>query len=354
MDLNHIGQKGRGCLVLGAGATRGATFVEKSTQLPLPPLDADFFTQIQRMTEPANREIARRLVRFVVGEFGVGFQLTMEQFFTQVETLPQIFEQLRIARGRSYRQPERALTLFRKTLAGVFQESLMTEVNGESTFHKCGSHNRLAGALDGSDSILSFNYDCVIEESLRINCPAWNPMHSYGIRFKQADYSYWNYQAARNKRFRRNFVRLLKMHGSMNWRRDGKEISLSSRPYRTADDHAIVPPQWQKDVIGRHSPFRPIWQQARSALESAELLIVAGYSAPMTDLLAQTLLRCRNRPAGKAVGANHLRLLAIANPDRVARRHLLYLLKNSLDDRTQVLTFETLTQCANHLISPTD
>jgi hypothetical protein len=351
MDLNHIGQRGHGCLVLGAGATRGATFVERAPRLPLPPLDADFFTQIQRMTQPANRALASRLLRFVVGEFGVGFQLTMERFFTQVETLPQIFDQLRIARGQSYRQPEQALKLFRLALAAVFQESLMTEVNGEPTYHRCGSHNLLAGALDGHDSIISFNYDCVIEESLRINCPAWSPLHSYGVQFKNVDLPYWLYQAKGNARYRRNHVGLYKMHGSMNWRRDGRGISLAPLPYRTSDEHAIVPPQWQKDVIGPTSIFRPVWRQARSALESAELLVIAGYSAPLTDLLAQTLFRCRNRPTGKTVGANHLRLLAIANPDRSARRHLLQLLKNSIDDRTQVLTFDSLTQCANHLVS---
>jgi hypothetical protein len=350
MDLNRIGQKGRGCLVLGAGATRGATFVERST-LPLPPLDADFFTQIQRMTNPANRAIAGRLLRFVVGEFGVGFRLTMEQFFTQVETLPQVFEQLRIVRGPSYRQPERALKVFRQTLAAVFQESLLTEVNGERIHHRCGSHNRLAGSLDGLDTVISFNYDCVVEESLRVNCPAWNPRHSYGIKFKNADYSYWDYQAKGNRRDRRNFVRLLKMHGSMNWYRDGDGISLSPQAYLPGAEHAIVPPQWQKDVIGQKSLFRPIWREARAALESAKYLVIAGYSAPMTDLLAQTLFRCRNRPSGRTIGFNHLKMLAIANPDSAVRRHLLGLLKNSLDDRTQVLMFDSLTQCASHLVS---
>jgi hypothetical protein len=183
----------------------------------------------------------------------------------------------------------------------------------------------------------------------RINCPAWDPLESYGIRFKRAATSYWKYQA-RNSRLRKSYVRFLKMHGSMNWRKDGKGISLSSRPYRISDDHAIVPPQWQKDVLSSKSIYRPIWREARAALETAKFMIVAGYSAPLTDLLAQTLFRCRNRPTGKTVGANHLKMLAIANPDRAARRHLLELLKNSIDDRTQVLTFDSLSQCANHLV----
>jgi SIR2-like domain len=353
MDLNRIGFKGRGCLVLGAGATRGASFLERApVRLPLPPLDADFFTQIQRMTLLSNQQIAKRLLRFTVGEFGVGFKLTMEQFFTQVETLPQIFEQLRITKGRSYRQPASAMRWFRQALAAVFQESLITEIAGASVPHRCGYHTRLAGALNGQDTILSFNYDCLIEESLRMNCAAWDPRYSYGIPLYKTDVSYWAYQVPKKARPRRHFLRLLKMHGSMNWRRRGSKIELTDNAYVIDDDHAIVPPQWQKDVLAQKSGFRPIWRQARAGLESARCLIIAGYSAPMTDLLAQTLLRCRNRPSGKTIGSNQLEVLAIANPDRSARHHLIDLLKPSIDDQTRVLVFDSLAQCAAHLIEP--
>jgi hypothetical protein len=351
MDLNRIGFKSRGCLVLGAGAARGSSFLERApVRLPLPPLDTDFFTQIQRMTVLANQQLAQRLLRFTVGEFGVGFKLTMEQFFTQVETLPQIFEQLRIVRGRSYRQPATALRLFRQTLAAVFQESLFTDVGGNPTAHRCGYHNRFAGVLDGRDAVLSFTYDCVIEESLRINCAAWNPKHSYAIPLRNTDFTYWDYQV-RNRRRRRHFLRLLKMHGSMNWRNRNGRIELTDNPYAIEDDHTIVPPQWQKDVIGPKSASRPIWREARGALESARCLVIVGYSAPMTDLLAQTLFRCRNRPSGKTIGSNYLQVLAIANPDRAVRHHLISLLRPSINDHTRVLVFDSLAQCATHLIS---
>src|SRR5690242_6265880 len=117
MRLKRIGFKGRGCLLLGAGATRGAAFIEKDGfPLPFPPLDADFFTQVQRLSVPEHREIARQLLRFTVDEFGVGFTLTMEKFFTQVEALPQVFKNLRITKGQQYRQPDKAMKLFKQAL----------------------------------------------------------------------------------------------------------------------------------------------------------------------------------------------------------------------------------------------
>jgi hypothetical protein len=51
-------------IVLGAGATRGAYFAaEEFTPTCDPPLNADFFTQLQRITGPARR---RQLVEQVM------------------------------------------------------------------------------------------------------------------------------------------------------------------------------------------------------------------------------------------------------------------------------------------------
>ena len=156
MKIEQIGFRGRGCLLLGAGATRGASFIEKDGYpLPFPPLDADFFTQIQRLSKPANRDIVRRLLRFTVDEFGVGFTLTMERFFTQVEALPQVFRELRISRGQPYRQPDKAMTLFKQALAGLFAEALYRNDAGVRRHKTCGYHNRLVGTLDAQDAVIS-------------------------------------------------------------------------------------------------------------------------------------------------------------------------------------------------------
>jgi hypothetical protein len=353
MRLGRIGFHGRGCLLLGAGATRGASFVEKDGfPLPFPPLDADFFSQIQRVSSPANRDVVRQLLRFTVDEFGVGFTLTMEQFFTQVEALPRVFQELRISRGQTYRTPEKAMLLFKQALAGLFSEALCREEPTGPRRHKtCGYHNRLVGTLDGNDAVISFNYDCVLEESLRLNCKHWSPTESYQLATVGGDVDYWRYQVTGAGRPITNVLPVLKMHGSMNWRRHGKRVTLTRNPYDLSGRYEIVPPQWEKEVLRADTPYRRIWQEARRRLELARCLIVAGYSVPMTDLLAQTLLRCRNRPAGRTLGTNYLEVLAIANPDRDARRHLVKLFSNSsINEHTQVLVFDSLKQCAEYLV----
>jgi hypothetical protein len=70
MDLSPFGfSKRRAALiVLGAGATRGASFVADSCVLR-PPLDADFFLQL-RASDFAQEHDGQALLEFVREEFG--------------------------------------------------------------------------------------------------------------------------------------------------------------------------------------------------------------------------------------------------------------------------------------------
>jgi hypothetical protein len=111
-----------------------------------------------------------------------------------------------------------------------------------------------------------------------------------------------------------------------------------------------VPPQWKKEILGEHDLYRGTWQKARVALEGSKCLMLLGYSCPPTDLLAQTLLRCRNRPVGKTTGRNYLKLLIIANPDVRVRRRLMKSLRNSIDEKTRVMVFDTLEELTKFLV----
>jgi hypothetical protein len=55
----------------------------------LPPLNADFFTQLQRITGQKHKETIERVVYDVVNLFGSNFSLTLEDYFTQLEFLLQ-------------------------------------------------------------------------------------------------------------------------------------------------------------------------------------------------------------------------------------------------------------------------
>ena len=79
MDLSPFGYNRRrdALIVLGAGATRGASFVGASGVLR-PPLDADFFIQL-RASALAGEDDGHRFLEFVEAEFG-DFELSMEAF----------------------------------------------------------------------------------------------------------------------------------------------------------------------------------------------------------------------------------------------------------------------------------
>src|SRR5579864_1965380 len=71
-------------VVLGAGATCGSAF--GFTPVCHPPLNKDFFTQLQRITGK-HQELLKQVVSDVIDLFGSNFQLTLEDYFTQLEFL---------------------------------------------------------------------------------------------------------------------------------------------------------------------------------------------------------------------------------------------------------------------------
>jgi len=83
MRIGRVGLNAPALVVLGAGATRGASFV-RDLKGPLPPLDCDFFTQAQRLGSDRKR-LVDRLISNVSELFGNNFSLTMEQYLTHLE-----------------------------------------------------------------------------------------------------------------------------------------------------------------------------------------------------------------------------------------------------------------------------
>ncbi|MBN1905224.1 MAG: SIR2 family protein [Deltaproteobacteria bacterium] len=101
-------------------------------------------------------------------------------------------------------------------------------------------------------------------------------------------------------------LKLLKLHGSINW--------------TPADDHTktfIVPPTWNKS----DPEIRVLWDKAYKELMTAKRIIVIGYSFPETDIYVKSLL-------GLALNENQiLQNIYFINPDRdVAKRMCLSLL----------------------------
>lgn len=338
-------------LVLGAGATRGASFVDE-TKGVLPPLDSDFFTQAQRLSSSKPSELIRDLIENVVSIFGTNFDLTMEGYLTQIEHLANVFDDYRLG-GRPPENPYPDMReQFMQVLAAVMDEALGRHPD-------CIFHTALAKNLDAQDTLLSFNYDWLMDMTLRDCRPhIWNPRYAYGVdAYVKGDRGqgtlFWagEHEISGEKLFPEDTIQLLKLHGSMNWfpvPADGREPRLRLRQrwwhQKGRLRFEIVPPEWNKPI--RSGVYRQVWRNARRALRETASLAFIGYSLPHTDLPAKALFMV---DAGQEARAPDLDLLIIVNPDTEARARIRQVLNRRINDQTRVMTFDYFSEFAQFL-----
>jgi SIR2-like domain len=269
----------RTLIVLGAGATRGASFNQSEYHLYPPPLDADFFRLLSR--SPARKSLpARALLDYVQSNQSPTLDVSMEAVFVELQGSAEFYEQFNIGRGRIVRQPQSIIESFYKVLPSIMRFALPEQ---------CEYHANLASMLEPGDAVISFNYDCLIDEALKSQAGRrWDPRTGYGFAVVSGaeDWRNWGKGRAAAKP-----IRLLKLHGSLNWDvSETGDVTLIPSPYERASARgAVVPPLGRKPVSDE--PFRQAWRAAREAVRTAERLIVIGYSLPQADYLVRALFR---------------------------------------------------------------
>jgi hypothetical protein len=179
-----------------------------------------------------------------------------------------------------------------------------------------GLYDELTGILRPGDTVITFNYDLGIERALHA-AGKWDINNGYGFSI--------------GDREQLSPVNLLKLHGSTNWRAllfgartgffVGNGTSLGSRPvlYFRSDLEYLgyedfIDPNCSRCVDSASLPamimpalpkifyfdttfgqewdcfWNRLWQSAESAAESAGDLVVIGYSLPIADERARTML----------------------------------------------------------------
>lgn len=344
MKIQRLKINEKAVVILGAGATRGSSFADGNfSGVPLPPLDRDFFEQIQMISNHNIRQAKSSLIKFCRDEFGSAFP-SMELFFTYIEFMNILETKLRATRGRWPKKYRTAIADFNKVLQELFILS--------TTDKSCAYHENLVKSLRNGDCIMSFNYDCIIDSSLRdFGGGRWDPSKGYGVDVS-VGHEDWTPSAVRRGRPNKGSITLLKMHGSLNWKwdqdekdKDGGELSLLPWPPKSRNqppNFTIVPPAWNKSVED-HALLRSIWIAARRALSAAKTLVVIGYSAPMNDQLSQALLRACSK---KTVDFKNV---IIVNRNSEASDRLIGLLTSSIKDSTNVYRFRTFAEFQNCL-----
>jgi hypothetical protein len=206
--------------------------------------------------------------------------------------------------------------------------------------------------LKAGDAVVTFNWDTVVERSL-LELGRWNPTDGYGFikSFRDAsDIDDFNGPAhpLAEPLPKQSEIRVLKLHGSVGWRRGSRDELLFDNDYL---NHLLPEPlqcMVDADIRKFRNSLRPllaypsflkqldnriilnIWQQAHEALGRAKEVEIFGYSLPPSDSAARgLLLPLRSR------GISGDARIAVHNPkpDHLKRFHQFFDGKASCDER---------------------
>jgi hypothetical protein len=326
-------------ILFGAGATRGG-FPDST---PPPPLDADFFDIAGQIPGRGTRRLARKVANDVFELYGRVSGITLEQYYRDIETR---WELGTFAKSKNRPKDWKARKEDLEELVRRIIIHTTTDLDeGPAKARVSTVHQALLRMVRAGDTLITFNYDTVIEEAMPAETP-WTPRGGYCV-----DVSGITHDWAKAWLRKRNMtattesqVRLLKLHGSINWvlYPTGK-VRLKPRPYvvrtrngkPTFDRAAILPPGWHKRVD--RNPYRALWREARLCLERCSALAIIGYSLPETDLIARALFAEVSRM--KASRAQHLKELHVADVSDAAKSRLVDLFVPALGAKGLVFRY---------------
>lgn len=332
-------------VILGAGATLGASFAGDAPVRP--PLNADFFTQLQRMGAKHSK-IVQKVVDDVVGLFGANFALTLEDYFSQLESM---IDATRFTPKGVAKFTGADLRAKRDRLMSAL--SAVLEASTDDAIRKndgCSRHQRLVDCLNPRDTVISFNYDCVMDDALRrAGEGKWAARYGYAFprpsRVIADGDAYWS--PANPAAAAGDTIYLLKLHGSLNWLLpalpDG-DITLKQRLHRQRGTprFTIIPPGWSKQE--REEPsFQDLWKKAERALRNARTIAVVGFSFTPTDLHVEAVVRLALARSG------NLKTLIIANPSQADRQRIRAVFSRQLNQRAVVRQYNDFQEFANAL-----
>lgn len=305
--------------VLGAGCSRN---YQNRSEVPglKPPLDSDFFRMAAKVL--TNKESIYAFHHLI-------FEMELLYHFRPygVEALPKewveepislestlTFLDLKV-QSASSRERER-FEVARDLLIKLVRLTLNEALKGPA----CSLHRRLTQLVKENDAVISYNYDILADNALLLNGVINE--NSYLIPFRKVRFS----EEWVNPRTSISNVKLIKLHGSLNWLFCNRCSSLlcylgtkapedysSDRPIDTCPHcgsgevgYVLVPPILHKSY-GQPS-MRLLWNTAELELGGADRVVVIGYSMPPTDFRSELLFR-------SALGDKKV-LVNVVNPDR--------------------------------------
>ena len=164
-------------------------------------------------------------------------------------------------------QNKSILTLTRSYVAAACSEFVETS---EQELEKWLPYKRWGKSLTKNDTVISFNYDRVVELAVG------GKLHT----FIPDDFALPD-----------NAPCLLKLHGSVDWLVDGDRVQKSTNAWIdiATKEPLIVAPGPAKASV-RNGKFKPLWDQAIARLAAADVIVIVGYQFAAGDAYARTTL----------------------------------------------------------------
>lgn len=135
-------------------------------------------------------------------------------------------------------------------------------------------HRRWANSLTPHDTIVTFNYDLVVEYLGRHRAEKGGPDFEVPLPHDAVDIAV----ASRA-------TLVLKLHGSIDWALDGASVTQIDPETLIRDEGhvaAIAAPGRSK-VSMSEEIFRPLWKVAGDRIKSADVIVFVGYGMPASD-----------------------------------------------------------------------
>lgn len=318
-----VTSKAKRVWIIGAGASHSDSNGHFPTLLELPATARSFgFLRRRNGEETGLTQLARYLEDRHFGDLNSPkARIDLEAVLTLLDADIGISSRARLQGAREF-----ALGLLRKTIRRLHKEA-----------HKSnGEYAKLANELGARDSLITFNWDHLLDDALQ------RPLFLEGLGGENA--RAFSFEETLYGRFLSEFTgygeqtingigikspvgsaspgpgRFIKAHGSIDWyacantacRAYGRLFpSLREKPpmcgeCRELVETIIVPPTLNKR-LRELAPIRRLWTAAASEVRRATEIIVWGYRLPPTDFLAEWLFRQAN--------AIRLRALILINPE---------------------------------------
>ena len=203
--------------------------------------------------------------------------------------------------------------------------------------------------LKHRDTIISFNYDCVIDYALKdYGAGKWNAAVGYGVPVNtrgKKPAKPWIVRGTENWDSPKpskpeSSVQLLKLHGSLHFNviegggKNKPTLNILPNPYSFSNAQSgkfsIIPPESVKDY-GR-GVFGKIWARAAQSVSKAQTIVLIGYSLPPSDLHSTALFR---------MCANKVTNLVVVNRDQSVRKRTRSIFQRALDADSRIHSFDT-------------